>query len=197
MSGLEALNQLASQTVDAFGRPEPYGIIAWVYVWIFTWAGIAKIRQPVSAAEALVDFRLVKSVRPRLGLLLGVGEVALAVVLASGYMDAFVTPVVALLLWFFVFLIARALARGANFACFCFGRSESRLSTRTAVRTGVLAVGSVGLLMQSLWLERPMSPDLAGLEAVSGLALVSIVALLSVFPILVMRTNSSPRTFGR
>jgi len=51
-----------------------YGVAIWILAIIFAWSGIAKLWQPTLAARALVDFGVLRRVRPHLGSALGVAE---------------------------------------------------------------------------------------------------------------------------
>lgn len=186
MAGFEALEHLAGDAASAVWRQESYGIISWLYAWVFVWAGVTKIREPAHAARALTDFRLTRKLNPnpRLGRVVGVSEVTLGGAIASGYSDAFVALIATLVLCFFVFLIARALVRREAFPCFCFGSTESSLSVRTAARTAALTTGSLVLVGLATSFQRYSNPRLVLLEAVSALALLSTAALLSFVPTL-------------
>jgi hypothetical protein len=111
----------------------------WVLVVTFSVSGFMKLRHPFLTAMALVDFRVASRADQRLGMALGVFEVALAIGLASQLFSVATRLVAAVLLWVFVALIARSLSRGESFACFCFGRSDDGLSLRTLARTTFLA----------------------------------------------------------
>lgn len=102
---------------------------------------MAKLRRPTSAAMAIADFGLTRRVHPRLGLVLGIAETALALALAFGgpYSRAALT-VAAVLLWAFTLLIARSLWLGNRFPCSCFGGEEHDISRWTLFRTASLSV---------------------------------------------------------
>lgn len=104
---------------------------------LFVASGIPKIRRPFELAIALVRFGIVKRVRPALGRLLGVVEVAvgIAVALSPALLPASVAAL--LLLAAFTAVIVRSLAAGQNVECACFGTGE-KTSWATVARNVVL-----------------------------------------------------------
>jgi hypothetical protein len=104
-------------------------------------------------------------------------------------------PVTAGLLWSFVLLIGRALISGEDFACFCFGDGDSRLSRLTLVRTAALA------LLASILAVAPPTGGYAGfsdtylLQAVSAAAIVGAVVLGGQISRL-LRWNKDPYRIG-
>src|SRR5918998_5736473 len=142
-SGLNGFGSAVALLVQAFDLvtgPAGYGIAVWVLAIVFVWSGLAKLRRPALAALAMKDFGLVRRVRPGLGRALGAAELLLALFLIIGALPAVVLPFTAVLLWFFVLLIARSLWLGKDFSCFCFGDADSRLSRLTLIRTAALAL---------------------------------------------------------
>jgi hypothetical protein len=140
VNGFESALSLFAKALHLITAPTGYGIAVWILAIVFVWSGAAKLRQPTLAAVAMMDFGVLRRVRPRLGSALGAAELLLALLLISGTLPALFLPVVAGLLWLFVLLIAKSLLSGEDFACFCFGDAESRLSRLTLVRTGALAL---------------------------------------------------------
>src|ERR687893_1488760 len=140
MNGFESAFSLFAELLRLLTAPAGYGIAVWILAIIFVWSGVAKLRRPALAAMAMMDFGVLRKVRPRLGSALGAAEVLLALFLVTGTLPVLFVPVTAGLLWFFVLLIARSLRSGQDFPCFCFGDADSRLSRLTLVRTAALAV---------------------------------------------------------
>ena len=118
----------------------------------------------------------------------------LALLLITGTLPALFLPVTAGLLWLFVLLIAKSLLSGRDFACFCFGDADSRLSRLTLVRTATLA------LLASVLAFAPL-PAYAGLsetyvlQATSAAAIVGGIVLVVQVPKL-LRWNKDPYRIG-
>jgi hypothetical protein len=196
MNGFESALSLIADAIRLVSAPAGYGIGAWVLATIFVWSGIAKLRRPALAAMAMVDFGVLRRARPRLGAALGAAELLLALFLATGTLPVVFLPATAVLLWVFALLIARSLFAGEDFACFCFGDIDSRLSWLTLARTGALA-----LLASVLTVAVPRTGTYAGLsetyllQAVSAVALVGVIMLGSQLPKL-LRWNRHPYRIG-
>jgi methylamine utilization protein MauE len=196
VNGFESALSLFAKVLHLVTAPTGYGIAVWVLAIIFVWSGVAKLRQPTLAAKAIMDFGVLRRVRPRLGSALGAAELLLALLLITGTLPAVFLPVTAGLLWFFVLLIARSLRTGKDFACFCFGDADSTLSRLTLVRTTALA-----LLASVLAVAPPPTGMYAGfsetyvLQAVSAAALVAAIVLGGQIPKL-LRWNKDPYRIG-
>jgi hypothetical protein len=193
MSGFEAAFSLVVELLRLVTAPTGYGIAVWILAIIFVWSGLAKLRRPTLAAMAIVDFGVLRRVRPRLGSALGAAELLLALFLITGTLPAIFLPVTAGLLWIFVLLISRNLWSGKDFACFCFGDADSRLSRLTLIRTAALA------LLASVLTAAPLT--YAGfsqaylLQAITAAALVGSVVLGSQIRRL-LRWNGDPYRLG-
>ena len=196
MSGFESAGDLFAGLLRLVTAPAGYGVAVWVLAIIFVWSGVAKLRRPTLAAMAIRDFGVLRRVRPRLGSALGGTEVLLALILATGTLPMLFLPVTAGLLWLFVLLIARSLWSGKDFACFCFGEADSRLSRWTLIRTAALATLASLLVAAPLW-----AGAYAGftqtyvLQAVAAAAIVGAVVLGGQIPKL-LRWNKDPYTVG-
>lgn len=192
MSGFESAFSLLGGILRLLTEPPNYGISVWVLAVVFAWSGAVKLRQPALAAMAMVDFGVLRRVRPRLGAALGAAETLLAVSLAL--LPTFTLPVAAGLLWLFVALIARSLLSGEEFACFCFGDADSELSRLTLLRTGALALLASVLAFAPAGAHPGFGPtDM--LQAVSAVALVGTLALAARIPRL-LRWNRDPYRLG-
>jgi hypothetical protein len=197
MNGFELALSLIAELLRLATAPAGYGIAVWVLATVFAWSGIAKLRQPTLAAMAMLDFGVLRGVRPRLGAAFGAAELLLALLLATGTLPTVFLPVTAGLLWFFTVLIARSLLAGEEFACFCFGDGGSGLSRLTLARTAALA-----LLASVLAIALPTTETYAGfsetylLQAVSAGALVGAIVLGSQVPEL-LRWNKDPYRIGK
>jgi hypothetical protein len=196
VNGFESALSLIADVLRLVTAPAGYGIGVWVLAVIFVWSGIAKLRRPALAAMAMVDFGVLRRARPRLGAALGAAELLLALFLATGTLPIVFLPATAVLLWVFALLIARSLFAGEDFACFCFGDGDSRLSWPTLARTGTLA-----LLASVLSVAVPRTGTYADLsetyllQAVSAVALVGVITLGSQLPKL-LRWNRHPYRIG-
>jgi hypothetical protein len=196
LNGFESAISLFAGALHLVSAPTGYGIGIWILGIIFVWSGVAKLRRPTLAAMAMMDFGVLRKVRPRLGSALGAAEVLLASFLIIGALPVLFVPVTAGLLWFFVLLIARSLRSGQDFSCFCFGDADSKLSRLTLVRTAALAV-----LASVLAVAAPEVGTYAGfsetyvLQAVSAAAFVGAILLGSHISKL-LRWNKDPYSLG-
>ena len=193
MNGFGSAVALLAQAFDLVTGPAGYGIAVWVLAIVFVWSGLAKLRRPALAALAMNDFGLVRRVRPGLGRALGAAELLLALFLIIGALPVVVLPFTAVLLWFFVLLIARSLWLGKDFSCFCFGDADSRLSRLTLFRTAALALLATALVAVPLGYAGFDQVYL--LQALSAAALVGTVVLASRIPGL-LRWNRDPYGVG-
>lgn len=196
MNGFNSALSLAEEILRLATTAPGLGIAVCILGIVFAWSGIAKLRRPTRAAMAIVDFGVVRRVRPALGSILGGGELALATALFMGMVPVVFLPLTAAVLWTFVVLIARSLRDGERFACFCFGDAGARLSGLTLLRTGALA-----LLASIVAISAPMSGVFAdfgspyALQAVSAMALVGGLVLAGQIPKL-LRWNKDPYRIG-
>ncbi len=90
VSGFESALSLFVGALGLLTAPSGFGIAVWILAIILAWSGIAKLRRPTLAAVAIVDFGVVRRVRPPLGAALGAGELLLALLLATGILSAVV-----------------------------------------------------------------------------------------------------------
>jgi Methylamine utilisation protein MauE len=200
MNGFETTLFDPTDALHSVVAPVIRGIAIWILAIIFAWSGVAKLRRPSLAAMAMVDFGVLHRIRPRLGSTLGSAELLLALFLITGVLPALFLSVAAGLLWLFVALIARSLWSGQQFACFCFGDADSKLSHLTLVRTTILAVLASMLLIAPS--PTPVYSDLniiyGGaymLQAASAMALIGIIVLGSQ-TLRLLRMNKDSYTTG-
>jgi hypothetical protein len=163
---------------------------------VLAWSGTAKLRRPLPAAWALVDFGVVRHVHPRAGLALGLLEAGLAGALvlglaAGGALAALAASAAALLLAAFAAAIARSLARGASFNCACFGAGDSPLSTATLGRAVLLSALSAALAVTAGAAGPVPSDDALAQALVAGTAITATAALVAAGRPLV-RWNDDP-----
>ena len=193
MNGFESALSLFAKALHLITAPPGYGIAVWILAIVFVWSGVAKLRKPTLAAVAIMDFGVLRRVRPRLGGALGAAELLLALLLISGTLPALFLPVTAGLLWLFVVLIAKSLLSGRDFACFCFGDADSRLSRLTLVRTGALAL--LASVMAIVPLPYASFDRTYFLQAISAAAFVGTIVLGSQIAKL-LRWNRGPGGLG-
>lgn len=193
MNGFESALSLFAKALHLITAPTGYGIAVWILAIVFVWSGVAKLRQPILAAVAMMNFGVLRRVRPRLGSTLGAAELLLALLLITGTLPALFLPVTAGLLWLFVLLIARSLLAGEDFACFCFGDADSRLSRLTLVRTGALAL--LASVMAIVPLPYASFDRTYFLQAISAAAFVGTIVLGSQIAKL-LRWNRDPYGLG-
>ena len=193
MNGFESALSLLAKALHLITAPTGYGIAVWILAIVFVWSGVAKLRQPTLAAVAMVEFGVLRRVRPRLGSALGAAESLLALLLIAGTLPALFLPVTAGLLWLFVLLIAKSLLSGKDFACFCLGDADSRLSRLTLVRTGALAL--LASVMAVVPLPYASLDRTYFLQAISAAALVGTIVLASQIARM-LRWNRDPYGLG-
>jgi hypothetical protein len=138
MNGFSTLLDFTGNFLERTRDPTFAGIAGYLLALVFLFSSVAKLRQPGLAATAIANFGFGRRPYPILGLLLGIAELALALLLM---VSVRVAPwLAAFVLWLFALLIARSLLAGSHFACFCFGNDDSAMSWRTFVQTALLAV---------------------------------------------------------
>jgi hypothetical protein len=187
MGGFSSALAYGDDLLDALSGSSGTGVIAWLLAAVFALSGGLKLRRPILAAMAIVDFGVVRRMRPVLGRLLGISELTLA----AGLLVAprFGGVIATVLLWFFVVLIARSLRAGGDFACFCFGDSSAPLSRGTLARTAALALLATNQAIAAPGLGAIGADAL--IQAVVAAGLLGTVALLGYLPRLV-RWNADP-----
>ena len=193
VNGFGSALSLLTDALSLLTAPAGYGVAIWILAIIFVWSGLAKLRRPSLAAMAIVDFGVLRRVRPRLGSALGAAELLLALFLITGTIPAIFLPVTAGLLWIFVLLVSRNLWSGKDFACFCFGDADSRLSRLTLVRTAALAL--LASVLAAAPLPYAVFSQAYLLQAITAAALVGSMVLGSQIRRL-LRWNGDPYRFG-
>lgn len=190
MGGFERLTDVVGAGANGFASAPAGRVALWLIAFLLLWSGIGKLSRPGAAALAMVDFRVVSSVRLGLGRALGAVEVTLAVVLvgASFLGGIWVTVAAgasALLFAGFAVLIGRALRDGERFACACFGGDSGEISWRTMLRAVALCVlacvlaGTGGALGSAGDVESALLPAvIAGAALASGVLAVALPHLL-------------------
>lgn len=141
MGGFAEITEQIGQAVRFLAEGPGSGVATVFLSLVFGWSGATKLRRPSSAAMAMVGFGLTRRVRPRLGLVLGAVEAAVALALVfGGPLSPFALVISAAMLCTFTVLVARSLIAGDRFPCSCFGGAEHALSVWTLLRTGSLSI---------------------------------------------------------
>lgn len=146
MGGFEAAGGLLRDAYAAVTSADGAGAAASLLAWVFLLSGTVKLRRPALAALAMVDFGVARKTVPALGLALGAVEVMLGAALLLRVFPGAALVVAGVLLTAFAAVIARAVARGDSFPCFCFGDAEGSISWWTFARTAALAALAVVLV---------------------------------------------------
>src|ERR671914_3126410 len=110
MNGFESAFSLFAELLRLLTAPAGYGIAVWILAIIFVWSGVAKLRRPTLAAMAMMDFGVLRRVRPLLGSALGAAELLLALFLITGTLPVIFLPVTAGLVRVFLLLISKSLS---------------------------------------------------------------------------------------
>lgn len=180
MGGLSATLRALEELVGPYGYALA-GVAVWTLGLLFIWSGSVKLRSPGRAAIAIVEFGAARTARRELGILLGSAELALGLALLFLPGLAFWAAAGAVLLWVFVALIARSLAGGSRFDCFCFGEADAPISAITLLRTTVLAGASTVVAWAAA--RHGVAHDTWGeaglLQASSAVTLIGCVVLAS------------------
>ncbi|MAU00708.1 MAG: hypothetical protein CL608_26485 [Anaerolineaceae bacterium] len=191
MNGFEALISLVHDLYRLLTGASGHGIVRWFLVFVFAWSGFVKLRNPVLAAMAMVDFAVVPHVYPLLGRLLGGFEFLLALALAFNVLPRLAFSVTFLLLGLFTLLIGRSLWAGDAFACFCFGDTDSSLSGWTLARTGTLALlaGAAASVPAPGALNQGFQTGV--FQATIALSLLGVIVLAASIPRLIAWSSDS------
>lgn len=132
-------------------------------------AGVAKLRQPQVAADAMVHFGVPFAGRRWPARSLGVLELGIGVGLLTAWRSSYPGIGAALLFLTFAFLIASALRRGETFACGCLSPREDDIGVHTLARTIVLLMlGTVAAATEVR--GEPALVDLVNAGVVAGAA---------------------------
>jgi len=178
MSGLDAL--------WSFLAADPVGLTSrYLLIGVFVAAGLTKVRHPLVAATALVSFRLVSRADRRLGLGLGLFELAVAAGLTGVAGESIGRTATGLALGAcvaYVVVVARALREGDVEACTCFSTHGTPLDGWTIVRNLGLVVAAL-----SAWLTWPTSA--AGMATQLRSLLLAVLLVGVAVALRVVRTN--------
>jgi methylamine utilization protein MauE len=192
MGGLEEALSLLGGAIELLHRDEGFGVAMWFLGLVFAFSGYQKLRQPMLAAMAMVDFRVVRRVRPSFGSALAIFELCMAALLLTRFAPVLATSLAAASLGIFTVLIARGVRAGVRFPCFCFGEADGQLSARTLFRTATLAALASLLALGSWQGDAPPAwRQTFVLDGVVALSLLGVVVLVRHVPNL-LRWNRDP-----
>lgn len=189
--GFDRLARYADQVL-ASGRVG--SVLASAIAVVLIFAGLSKLRMPLPAAQALVDFGVARRVRVQFAHAHGVFELVLGAALIVPLFPVVFRSIALGLLSIFTFVVGRAVLHGDPVACRCFGHAEDVVSASTVARNAVLALGGLVALITALRSNEPQQQDLG--VFVAGSAVVAYWALLGTIPRLA-RWNSDTRTLLR
>lgn len=146
--------------------------------WILLWSGTAKLRKPLLAAAALVDFGFGRRPKRSYGTALGACEVAVALLLliVPGVLPLIVAAVI---LSGFAVALGSVLRSGGRVPCLCFGNTHSVVSLTSLARTGALAL-LAWVLAAAAYLRSSVAS--AALLAIAALGLLGVVVFAAHLP---------------
>jgi len=155
------------------------GVLVSILGLVFVISGAQKVRNPLLASFAFVDFRATSRPNLALGLALGGGELTLGAWLLLRLATPWALAVACTLLCFFTYLLIREIQSGQRHPCHCFGAKEDQLSWRTVARTASLAtLSAVGAAF---------APSQAPFITVAVLQLIVASAFVGLFTLSVAR----------
>jgi hypothetical protein len=171
-------------------------VAGWLLVIVLMWSAIAKMRDLTGTADAIAAFHIGFGPTRRLALALSLTEAGLAIFLASGLVAAsltrFAAGAVAFLFAFFVAILLRAVARGDDFSCHCFGSRSRPINAVTVARAATLTALAV-LLAFAGGAHMPATTRLETLVAAVGVLGCVVVASLAAQ---MLHFNSHLRAIG-
>lgn len=199
MTGIQVLLGWSAQGLRVLQNSHTQFTLITVIGIVFIWSGVAKLRQPMLAAMAIMDFGLLSRVNRSIGSLAGIFELGLGVILVSGRLPLTTTIMAMTMFGAFSLLIARSLRRGKNFACYCFGDSDAKLSRLTLFRSVALMLVSATIVWSLLVnpldsSARTMTQTV--LHDMAALSLVGIVFCVAQFLLMLQREREIWRAIG-
>jgi uncharacterized membrane protein YphA (DoxX/SURF4 family) len=147
-------------------------VLRLVLAGVFLTAGIGKLRDLPGSRRAVEDFGVSKRAADYLGVLLPLAEIAVAVALLFRPTAVWGAVGAAMLLAAFIVGIARALSRGEQPDCHCFGQIHSAPAGRsTLIRNAVLLSFAVVIVAYG---SGPALDDWVGARSAAELAAVGL-----------------------
>lgn len=169
-------------------------VAVWVLAGIFVVAGAAKLLSPALTAAAIVRFGLLHSPRAVVARAIGIAELVLAALIVFAADTGVPLAAAMIVLAATSVLIARALVRGEEFPCGCFGRSDKSLSRWTFLRNLLFVAAATSLL--ALFVAEPAYLSFGSVheEVIRAVAAVSLLCsgflVTVVAPLLKWNTTS-------
>ncbi len=136
MGGFAASSESFREAIGAINGPGVGHVLGAFLGFVFLMAGTLKLRNPLAAADALLHFGVLRTVRPRGARLLGGIELTMGLGLAAQLRA--VAGVSLGFLALSMLLIGRSLLRNERFACSCFGLHPAPITWLSFVRTASL-----------------------------------------------------------
>jgi uncharacterized membrane protein YphA (DoxX/SURF4 family) len=130
---------------------------------VFIWSGWVKLKEPLQFAVAITGYKILPD-----GYAFPIAtwfpwlEIALGVLLLSGFKIRWSAIASAALMLFFIVLLSVTLFRGIETNCGCFGFGE-RITWKTIIRDGSLLIPALFLVIESRWPKRLANPRLSDL----------------------------------
>ncbi|SDZ39602.1 MauE/DoxX family redox-associated membrane protein [Herbiconiux ginsengi] len=160
-------------------------------------AGVAKFRDVADTRETLRRFGFPGVVVPVAAVLVPVAEVVVALVLLLGGPPIFVVGGVGavVLTGGFCFVVVRALLRGDDFDCGCFGRwGRTRITPLLAVRNAALLLIAVATVVVGVGGFPGVPVVVSGVTASGALWALALLAGMVLTALFMAAATSSPRT---
>lgn len=192
MHGFELLSSASVNALRLIADSEVRSIVVWTLAGTLLWSGFSKLRHPLLAATALMQFGLVKTASRSRGQVLGAGELGLAMLLISGVAPLFGLAIATALFSVFAILIGARLRAGDTRPCYCFG-SDSPLGVVALARAIVLALVSGTLSVTASMWTTPADLGSIGWYAAGAAALMGVAVLVPAFPTVMNLTSTNGR----
>jgi hypothetical protein len=151
MHGFALMADLVRQLGSTIGSDALLGIALDLVGITFVISGLQKMRNPLMASFAFVDYRVATRARPWLGMALGTWEVGLGAWLLLRLAGPAGAGTACVVLSFFSYVLAREVGAGRQHPCYCFGAAEAALSWVTVARTASLAAVAGVVMMLASW----------------------------------------------
>ncbi|MDQ0729173.1 MauE/DoxX family redox-associated membrane protein [Microbacterium sp. W4I20] len=175
----------------------PYAVFPAVLAAVFLIAGLSKLRRPQLVLDALQNFGVPRVFHRRpVSLALPLAEILLGISLlvTSGWVYTATAVATTAATIVFVFLTARALARGDRFDCGCFGAVHSPISRAIVLRNVLLAAAALGATVLGLSGFDGLIPAVAMVQGGDAAWIIVATFLVALATTLVHSTRAAPDT---
>ena len=143
-----------------------------VLAGVFLTAGIGKLRDLPGSRRAVADFGVPERAARVVGLLLPLAEIAIAVSLVPAPSARWGALAAAILLAAFIAGIARALSRGEQPDCHCFGQIHSEPAGRSTLARNAVLLAFAGVIV--VYGSGPALDDWVSARSAAELAAVGL-----------------------